>query len=141
VLRLPGAARVKLTDRLRAPHGLSAALPVLRHAVRLYGGERFSIDQVLRAGLQHHGAGIRTLTCMLAVETLGAYPPMDAKFAAGLLVKGKVTASERDVLIGNDEAKFAEVYVKRVFPVWREMRRQMSAEDADNYLGLAGKRA
>jgi hypothetical protein len=78
---------------------------------------------------------------MLAVETLGAYPPMDAKFAAGLLVKGKVTASERDVLIGNDEAKFAEVYVKRVFPVWREMRRQMSAEDADNYLGLAGKRA
>lgn len=92
----------------------------------------------LKAGLKHHGAGIPTLICILAVETQGAYPPMDRKFAAGLVAKQKVTPNERDALIGTHVKKFAEIYVQKVLPAWRESRKELSSEAADNYWGSAG---
>ena len=93
----------------------------------------------LKSGLAYHGAGIPTLICMLAVETKGAYPPIDRKFAAGLVAKRKVTPTEEKALIGPHPTRFANVYINKVLPAWRQSRKKLSAEAADNYWGSAGK--
>ena len=83
------------------------------------------------------GGGIKTLMCMLAVETEGKYPPMDRKFAAGLLARKKVTPKEFMSLESNNPDEFAEIYVRKVIPAWIAARRTRSPKAADNYFAAA----
>jgi len=117
-------------------------LAISKSATTMPTAAKAKVSDVIKfliSGLKHHGAGIPTLICMLAVETKGAYPPMDRKFAAGLVAKNKVTAAEAKKLTGSNPATFASVYVGKVLPAWRDSRKMLSAEAADNYWGSAGK--
>lgn len=97
------------------------------------------IEQYLQGGLDHLGAGIPTLICMLAVESNGDYPPIDRKFAAGMKRGKKISANEVGHLVAKDIVKFAKVYVEKVIPAWRESRKGRSPEQADNFWGRGGR--
>lgn len=114
---------------------ISIAARAMPHAAKVQASD---MTKFLEGGLKHHGAGIPTLVCMLAVESGGEFPPMDRKFAAGLAAKGKVTQAERKLLTGKNPSRFAKIYIEKVLPVWRNTRLKFSAEDADNYWGNAG---
>jgi hypothetical protein len=80
-----------------------------------------------------HGAGIKTLVCMLAVESKGAYAPMDNKFASGLRRRAVIDAKKEKILNGSNIVEFASVYVSIVMPIWRKTRKKMSGSKADRY--------
>ena len=81
------------------------------------------------------GAGIATLICMLAVESRGDYPPIDWKFAAGMRAKNKISDREVRALTGKGISAFADAYVSKVIPAWRQSRKTRSPEEADCYWG------
>lgn len=100
--------------------------------------------EFLRSGLKHHGAGIPTLICMLAVTTNGDYSPMDRKVARGLAAKQKITEEDEAALTATpgNVPKFAKIYVEKVLPAWREsMAILQSPEQADNSWANADGRA
>jgi hypothetical protein len=97
------------------------------------------IEDYLRSGIKILGTGIAVLICMLAVETDGAYPPMDRKFASGLRERGKVSEAELECLKGRNVEKFAEVYASKAIPAWRESRNSRTPEEADKYWGHGGR--
>jgi hypothetical protein len=93
----------------------------------------------LTLGLKHDGAGIPTLMCMLAVERKGMFPPMDRFFAAGLLVKRKVTECQFKQLNSKSPSVFSPVYVNNVIPAWTEAKKTRSNQAADDWFFDAGK--
>jgi 7-carboxy-7-deazaguanine synthase len=58
-----------LPDRLRAPHRLPAALPLLRHRLRLHGGEWMSLDEMLTACAPGHAPRLRHRRRAAGAET------------------------------------------------------------------------
>ena len=71
-----------------------------------------------------YGIRIPIAICMLSVTSNGAYPPMDAKVAVGLLGRKLITAQQASALKGNEPKIFAPVYVCEVLPEWRRLRKQ-----------------
>jgi hypothetical protein len=102
--------------------------------------ESKGIETYLRQGSKVLGAGIATLICMLAVERKGNYPPMDRKFAAGMRARNKISASEFDDLTGKSYSAFAETYVRKVIPAWRQSRKTRSPKEADWYWANSAKK-
>lgn len=86
-----------------------------------------------------HGAGIPTAICMLSVETVGDYPPIDKKFSAGLKQAGVITEEDKKSLVGSNKSKFAKVYVEKVIPEWKKSLKGRTVQQADNYWGRGGK--
>ena len=84
---------------------------------------------------------------MLAAETGGEYAPIDRKVIAGLKVYDGAAAGSYDAIAlslkgtptkkGID--KFAQAYVNNVMPVWRQLRKEHSAQAADNFLAKSGR--
>ena len=73
-----------------APKGL---LAIAKAARSLPPVGRVSANQIvkfLESTVSIHGAGIPTVVCMLAVESEGAYPPMDRRVIAGLRKLGHI---------------------------------------------------
>lgn len=96
------------------------------------------VQEYLDRTLIHHGAGIATVICMLAVESNGRFPPMDRKFAAGLRAREVISAAEEKHLTAKKSMHFCRTYVEKVIPAWRESRRTRTPMQADNYWGRGG---
>jgi len=104
---------------------------------------RVSANQIckfLESTVSIHGAGIPTVVCMLAVESEGAYPPMDRRVVAGLRRLKRIGQADADKLESGDLAEFAQVYVRKVIPAWIKARKSQSAEAVDHGWGAAGLR-
>ena len=77
------------------PNGL---LAIAKAARALPAVGRVSANQIckfLESTVSIHGAGIPTVVCMLAVESDGAYPPMDRRVVAGLRKLGRISQGRR----------------------------------------------
>jgi hypothetical protein len=122
------------------PNGL---LTIAKAARELPAVGRVSANQIatfLESTVSIHGAGIPTVVCMLAVESEGAYPPMDRRVIAGLLKLGHIRKVDAERLESGDPVEFAEAYVKKVIPAWIKERKSLSAEAVDHRWGSAGLR-
>jgi len=105
------------------------------------------ISEYLEVGLEHDGAGIAIVICMLAAETGGEYAPIDRKVIAGLKVyDGAAVESYEAIALslkGTPTKRgvntFAQAYVNNVMPVWRRLRKEHSAQAADNFLAKSGR--
>ena len=122
------------------PKGL---LAIAQAARLLPAVGRVSANQIakfLESTVSIHGAGIPTVVCMLAVESEGAYPPMDRRVVAGLLQLRHITRAEADGLESGELVEFAHVYVTKVIPAWIKARKSQSAAAVDHSWGAAGMR-
>ena len=111
------------------PKGL---LAIAKAARALPAVGRVSANQIvnfLESTVSIHGAGIPTVVCMLAVESEGAYPPMDRRVVAGLRKLGRISQLDADKLESGEPADLADVYVRKVIPAWIKERKSQSAED------------
>ena len=86
------------------PNGL---LAIAKAARALPAVGRVSANQIckfLESTVSIHGAGIPTVVCMLAVESEGAYPPMDRRVVAGLRKLGHISKADADKLESGEPA-------------------------------------
>jgi len=75
---------------------------------------------------------------LLAVESEGAYPPIDRRVLAGLRTLGHIGRLDAGTLESGEPAEIAEVYVKKINPAWIKARKSQSAEVVDHACGAAG---
>jgi hypothetical protein len=148
IARLAWINAAKINVAPIAPENLlaiSAAINAMP-SVETVGQE--DVYNFLTAGIQHAGAGIAILICMLAAEKAGEYPPIDRKVLAGLQEHDKAAAEayiKAAKIIKRKASKssirdFSSVYVDKVLPVWRLLRKAHSPQSADNYLAAIGGR-
>lgn len=122
------------------PNGLLAIAKAARALPAVGRVSAIQISKFLQDTVSIHGAGIPTVVCMLAVESEGAYPPMDRRVVAGLRKLGHIGQADADKLESGELLLFAEVYVRKVIPAWIKARKSQSAEAVDHTWGSAGLR-
>lgn len=118
-------------------NGLLAIAEAIRQMPRAKDATPGRVCRYLEATICHHGVGIPTAICMLAVMTDGDYAPVDCKFVAGMRAKKVLSKADEVDLNGKPIVAFAEVYVAKVLPAWAASRKRRSPEEADNYWGSA----
>ena len=99
-----------------------------------------NVAKFLDDSLAYRGAGILTVICILAVVSDGEYPPMDRYVANGLLSKKKITEIQKKKLLAKSNEDFADVYVGKVIPAWRQERKNRTPQEIDDFWGAAGKK-